>query len=99
VIGRKGKRRTDHPDVCDNNSMGLREDSSFPGFEHLTGCKISCADLQSTHCLPWIHISVEGQEERETYFFGSRYRSIYVFQAGKNGGGKASSLCPSCLGF
>lgn len=46
-----------------------------------------------------MHINIGGWEERETYLFGSRYRSTYVFQAGKNGEGKASSLYSSCLGF
>lgn len=46
------------------------------------GCKISCAGLQSTHCLPWVHINIGGQEERETYLLGNRYRSTSVLQPG-----------------
>lgn len=47
------------------------------------GCKISCACLQSTHCLPWIHINIGGWEERETYLFGSMYRSTTYFKLGR----------------
>lgn len=63
------------------------------------GCKTSCAGLQSIHCLPWVHINIGGQEERETCFFGNRYRSTSVLQPGENGEEKVSSLCTSCLGF
>lgn len=36
MIGRKGERLIDHPDVCKDDSMGLREDSSLAlsYFEH-----------------------------------------------------------------
>lgn len=36
MVGRKGERLIDHPHVCKDDSMGLREDSSLalPDFEH-----------------------------------------------------------------
>lgn len=36
MVGRKEERLTDYPDVCKDDSVGLREDSSLAlaGFEH-----------------------------------------------------------------
>lgn len=87
VGGSKGERLFDCPDVCKDDLMEWREDSSLP-FLWCWAVKVVKTPVQvsKVHIIypGYIWVAEDGKKRR--HLFWSRCRSIYIIPTGKNSG-------------